>query len=200
MKNVLKQIGKYLLCVFCSILVINFIVSMASFFSKLDSYFTPSRISKDPTNEGLLSAVEDLEKDINTNIEEIKDVYGENYPTLAIFYYKSIAHYSSVTVIQNFLFSLIAGFGLGNIVYLIFVAKKKTYALTLLLILAFFVTATFLALSDVFTEIANNEQVKFGLPEILWNMEITAIPFVITTLILLACRKIYTVYVEVQNS
>lgn len=196
----MNKVVKYLLCILFSILSINFIVSASSCFSSISQYLIPAEIIKNPTNEEVVSSGKDLESIIEDSTAELKEAHGEDYPALGVMYYRTVAHYSSVSNVQNFIFSLICGFALGNIIFFIFVVKFKSYKLIVCLILVLFVTAFFFALSDVLTYVANAEKVKFGLSEIFWNMEITAIHYTIACLVLAGIHKVYTVYVEIQNS
>lgn len=196
----MNKVIKYLLCIFFSILAINFIVSAVSCFSSISNYLMRSQIVKNPNNESMISLGKELETTIEHTIEDLKSAQGEDYPALGIMYYSSVAHYSSVSNVQNFIFSLICGFALGNIIFFIFIAKFKSYKLIIFLLLSLFTTAFLLALSDILTFIANEEEIKFGLSQIFWNMEVTAIPYIITSLILYGINKICTVYIEIQNS
>lgn len=197
----MNKFKKYLLCLLFSILAINFIVSASSFFTSLSQYLIPSQIKKDPNNDSLVSIGKDLEGTLENTIYELTETHGEDYPALGIMYYQTISHYSSVTLVQNFIFSLICGFALGNIIFFIFIAKlKSSYRLFTILVLVLFVTAFFLSLSDIITYIANSEEIVFGLSEIFWNMEVWAIPYTIICLVLCTIHKIYTVYKEIQNS
>ena len=191
---------KYLLCILFSILAVNFLVSFFSFFNYTDSYLTPARITKNPTSEDLVSLAKNLETQLDSLTTDLKEQNGEDYPALGIMYYRSIAHYSSVTVIQNFIFSLIAGFALGNIIFFIFISGLKFYKLTIAIIVSLFISSVFLALSDVYTAIANSEEIKFGLSEIFWNMEITGIAYFIVCFICLVIKKITTYYYEIKYS
>lgn len=197
----MNKFKKYLLCLLFSILAINFIVSANSFFTSLSQYLIPSQIKKDPNNDSLVSIGKNLEETLENTIYELTETHGEDYPALGIMYYQTISHYSSVTLVQNFIFSLIGGFTLGNIIFFIFFAKLKSpYILFLSLVLVLFVTAFFLSLSDILTYIANSEEIAFSLSEIFWNMEVWVIPYTIICLVLCAVQKIYTVYKEIQNS
>lgn len=197
----MNKLKKYILCLLFSILAINFIVSASSFFSSLSKYLIPSQISKEPTNESLITLGSEIEKTLENTVYELNETHGENYPALGIMYYQTISHYSSVTLVQNFIFSLICGFALGNVIFFIFIAKLKSpYLLFISLVLVLFVTSFFLSLSDILTYIANSEEIAFSLSEIFWNMEVWVIPYTIVCLILCAVQKIYTVYKEIQNS
>lgn len=197
----MNKFKKYLLCLLFSILAINFIVSAISFFDSFSQYLIPSQIKKEPTNDSLISIGKDLEKTLENTIYELNETHGEDYPALGIMYYQTISHYSSVALVQNFIFSLICGFALGNIIFFIFIAKlKSSYKLFTILVLVLFVTAFFLSLSDIITYVANSEEIVFGLSEIFWNMEVWAIPYTIICLVFCAIHKIYTVYKEIQNS
>lgn len=191
---------KYFLCIFFSILAINFIVSIIAFCSNISDYLIPSKIEKDPKNDSLVSIGKKFESTLDDTIYELKETHGEDYPALGIVYYRTVSHYSSITVVQNFLFSIVAGFALGNIIFFIFVAKFKSYKLVIFLILALLATAILLSLSDILTYVANNEEIQFGFPEIFWNMETSAIPYIIACLVLCGIHKVYSVYVEIQNS
>lgn len=195
-----EKIFKYLKTICICILIVGFITSLISFLASINDYLTPARISKNPTDESLVSYAKDLEKNLNDLTDDLKDTYGENYPALGIAYYRTILHYSSEKIVQNFLFELIAGFGLGNIIYFIFIAKYKKYKLFIALVLALFITAIFLGLSDILTDFANSEKSDFGLSNIFWNMEVTSIPYIIVSLILIAFNKIYSTYIEIRNS
>lgn len=195
-----EKILKYLKTICLWILIVCFITSFATFITNLDSYLRPTKIAKNPTEDSLVLYSKDIEEDLNKLTGDLKDVYGENYPALGIVYYKAILHYSSETVVQNFLFSLIGGFALGNIIYFVFIAKYKKYKLFICLVLALFVTAIFFSLSDIFTNYANNEKLEFTVNNIFWNMEVTSIPYIIISIILIVVQKIYSTYVEIRNS
>lgn len=196
----MNKLIKYFLCVFFSILVVNFFISAGTCFSNMNEYLIPSKIVKEPTNENFISIGKELETTIENSNLELKDAHGEDYPALGIMYYRTVAHYSSVASVQNFIFSLICGFALGNIIFLIYIVKFNSYKLVICLILILFATGFFMALSDILTYVANVEEIKFGLSQILWNMETIAIHYIIVCLVLCAIHKIYTVYVEIQNS
>ena len=191
---------KYLLCILFSMLAINFLVNVISFFNNTESYLTPARITSNPTAEDLVELANDLENQLESLTNDLKEKNGEDYPALGVMYYRTIAHYSSVTIIQNFIFSLIAGFALGNIIFFIFISELKSYKLALVLILVLFISSTFLALSDIYTAIANSEEIKFGLPEIFWNMETSGIAYLIVCIIALGIRKITKTYYEIKYS
>lgn len=115
-------------------------------------------------------------------------------------YYKAISHYSSVTVVQNFIFSLIAGFALGSMIFFIFISELKTYKLAFVILLILVITSLLLTISDVYTSIANSEEIKFGLPQFFWNMEVSSIAFIIILFILTTINKIYKTYYEIRYS
>ena len=195
-----EKIWKYVKTIFLWILIVCFSTSFVGFATNIDSYLKPTWISKNPTDSTLVSQAKTIEEELNKVTEDLQDVYGENYPALGIVYYKAILHYSSVSLVQNFLFSLIAGFGIGNIVYFVFVAKYKKYQLFIALLLALLVTAFFLGLSDILTYFANNEKFELTISEVLWNMEVTAIPYTIASLVLIVIQKISSTYIEIRNS
>lgn len=196
----MKKITKYLLCVFFSILAINFLVNGFYAIKSNSSYLFSSRVAKNPKAEEVISLGKNIEEELEKSITNVKDTNGEDYPALGILYYETIQHHSSVRVIQNFLFSLIAGFSLGNIIFLIYVSGLSKYKLVLSLILVLFATSIFLALSDIYTAIANNEEIKFGLSEIFWNMETSTILYVITCIVVAVSHKIYKTYNEIRYS
>ena len=112
---------KYLLCVLFSILAINFLVSLTSFLKNTDSYLESANINSNPKAEDVITTGQTLEKQLDKNINELKNKNGEDYPALGIMYYKAVSHYSSVTVVQNFIFTLISGFALGSMIFFIFI-------------------------------------------------------------------------------
>lgn len=195
-----KNIFKYLKTVFLWILIVGFITSTVSFLANINDYLTPARITKNPTDDSLIKYAKELEKNVTDLTDDLKDTYGDSYPALGISYYRTILHYSSEKVVQNFIFELIAGFGLGNIIYFIFIAKYKKYKLFIALTIALFVCAIFLGLSDILTNIANAEKIDFSLSNIFWNMEVTAIPYIIISLVLIGIQKVYSTYIEIRYS
>lgn len=195
-----EKIFKYLKTICLWILIVSFITSCVSFANNISSYIKPVQIDKSPIDASLVSQAEDIEYELNKLTKELKELYGENYPALGIVYYKAILHYSSESLVQNFLFSLIAGFGLGNIVYFVFIAKYKKYKLFLALIIALFITALFFTLTDILTNFVNNEDFKITISEILFTMEVTAIPYTIVSLILIVVQKVSATYIEIRNS
>lgn len=191
---------KYLLCIFFSILAINFIVSIVGFFKYNSTYLMQAQINANPTSEALTSIGQELEDKLETQITDLKTKNGEEYPALGILYYKAISHYSSVSLIQNLIFSLIAGFALGNIIFFIFISNFKTFKLAIALFLALIVVCILLMLSDVYTAIANSEEIKFGLSEFLWNMELSGIVYFITCIVLIGINRVYQTYNEIKYS
>lgn len=191
---------KYLLCIIFSILAISFLTNAISFVKSTDSYLTPARITANPTSEDLIEVATELETQLDTLSTDLKEQNGEDYPALGVMYYRTIAHYSSVTIIQNFIFSLIAGFTLGNIIFFIFISGLKSYKLAIALFLVLLVLSLLLTLSDVYTAIANSEEVKFGLPEFFWNLEVGGIVYIIVIAIIYAIKKISTTYYEIKYS
>lgn len=191
---------KYLLCILFSILAVNFLVNFFSFCNYTDSYLTPARITSNPNSEDLISLANDVETQLDSLTSDLKEQNGEDYPALGIMYYRAIAHYSSVTIIQNFIFSLIAGFSLGNIIFFIFISGLKSYKLTIAIIISLFVSSVFLALSDIYTAIANSQEIKFGLSEIFWNMETTGIAYFIVCFVCLIIHKLVSTYYEIKYS
>ena len=115
-------------------------------------------------------------------------------------YYKAVSHYSSVTVVQNFIFTLISGFALGSMIFFIFISGLKTYKLFFAILLVLVITSFLLTLSDVYTSIANSEEINFGLPQFFWNMEVSAITFLIVIVILVAINGFYKTYYEIRYS
>lgn len=196
----MNKFVKYLLCIFFSILAINFLINLIGFFKYNSSYLLSSRIKNNLQSESLISTGKDLEEKLNTQIDALKEQTSEDYPTLGIIYYQTVSHYSSVGIIQNFLFSLIAGFALGNIVFFIFISDLHSYKLTIALILALFVTSLLLTLSDVYTAYANNETAQLGLSQIFWNMEVSGITYIIVCILTLIAKKIYKTYYEIRYS
>lgn len=196
----MNKFVKYLLYILFSILAINFLVNLISFFYNTEAYLTPAKITANPTSENLISSATELENQLDSLITDLKEQNGEDYPALGIMYYRTIAHYSSVTIVQNFIFSLIAGFALGNIIFFIFISDLKSYKLVLMLILVLFISSTFLALSDIYTAIANSEEFNFGLSEIFWNMETSGIAYIIVCIISLVIKKITKTYYEIKYS
>lgn len=191
---------KYLLCITLTIIVVNFLTSLTSFLRNTDTYLTSARITAKPNDEETIDMGQKVEKQLDSTINDLKEDYGENYPALGIMYYKAISHYSSVTVVQNFIFSLIAGFSLGHLIYFIFITKLSNVKAGIMIILGLVITATLLALSDIYTSIANSEVVKFGISEILWNMEVSAITYFIVYVLLKGFNKIYQTYHEIRYS
>lgn len=196
----MNKFVKYLLCIFFSILAINFLINLIGFFKYNSSYLLSSRIKNNLQSESLISTGKDLEEKLNTQIDALKEQTSEDYPALGIIYYQTVSHYSSVAIIQNFLFSLISGFALGNIIFFIFISDLHSYKLTIALILALFATALFLTLSDVYTAYANNETAQFGLSQIFWNMEVSGITYIIVCILTLIAKKIYKTYYEIRYS
>ena len=191
---------KYLLCVLFSILAINFLVSLTSFLKNTDSYLESTNINSNPKAEDVITTGQTLEKQLDKNINELKNKNGEDYPALGIMYYKAVSHYSSVTVVQNFIFTLISGFALGSMIFFIFISGLKTYKLFFAILLVLVITSFLLTLSDVYTSIANSEEINFGLPQFFWNMEVSAITFLIVIVILVAINGFYKTYYEIRYS
>ena len=191
---------KYLLCVLFSILAINFLVSLTSFLKNTDSYLESANINSNPKAEDVINTGQTLEKQLDKNINELKNKNGEDYPALGIMYYKAVSHYSSVTVVQNFIFTLISGFALGSMIFFIFISGLKTYKLFFAILLVLVITSFLLTLSDVYTSIANSEEINFGLPQFFWNMEVSAITFLIVIVILVAINGFYKTYYEIRYS
>ena len=191
---------KYLLCVLFSILAINFLVSLTSFLKNTDSYLESANINSNPKAEDVITTGQTLEKQLDKNINELKNKNGEDYPALGIMYYKAVSHYSSVTVVQNFIFTLISGFALGSMIFFIFISGLKTYKLFFAILLVLVITSFLLTLSDVYTSIANSEEINFGLPQFFWNMEVSAITFLIVIVILVAINGFYKNYYEIRYS
>ncbi len=191
---------KYLLCVLFSILAINFLVSLTSFLKNTDSYLESANINSNPKAEDVITTGQTLEKQLDKNINELKNKNGEDYPALGIMYYKAVSHYSSVTVVQNFIFTLISGFALGSMIFFIFISGLKTYKLFFAILLVLVITSFLLTLSDVYTSIANSEEINFGLPQFFWNMEVSAITFLIVIVILVAINGFYKTYYEIRYS
>lgn len=196
----MNKILKYFLCVLLTILAINFLTGFRSFCVNTDTYLESASINANPKAEDVIETGKTLEKQLTNTINDLKDKNGEDYPALGIMYYKAISHYSSVTVIQNFIFSLISGFALGSMIFFIFLSGLKSYKLVLVILLILIITSLFLTLSDVYTSIANSEDAKFGLPQFFWNMEVSAIAFLIITFTLTAINKIYKTYYEIRYS
>lgn len=195
-----QKILKYLKTIALWILIVSFITSFVSFSNNLNSYLKPVRISTTPLDKNLISEAKKIESNLDELTNELKDSFGDDYPALGIVYYKSILHYSSNTVVQNFLFSIIAGFGLGNIIFFIFVGKYKKYKLFFALLIALLCTSILFGLSDLFTNFANNEKLEFSISTVLWNMEITVIPYSLVSVILIIINKIYSTYKEIRFS
>ena len=195
-----EKIIKYLKTIFLWILIVGFIISVVSFINNINSFIKPAKIEKNPTNESFISQAKKIETELNDLTENLKDTYGENYPALGIIYYKTILHYSSTDLVRNFLFELIAGFALGNIIYFVFIEKFTKYKLFIVLTIGLFVTSIFLGLSDILINCANNELFEFNFDQIILNMVITSIPYTIISLMLIAVQKIYSTFIEIRYS
>ena len=195
-----EKIFKYLKTICLCILITSFIISFVGFISKLESYLKPAKINNNPTDSNIVSEGKKVESELEKLVDDLKDKYGENYPALGIVYHQTILHYSSVSTIQNFLLSLIVGFGIGNIIYFIFIAKYKKYKLFLALLIALLITSLLFSLSDILTNISNNKKIDFSLQNILWNMEVICIPYLIISIILIVANKIYSTYIEIRYS
>ena len=195
-----EKILKYFKTICLWILIISFIVSSISFVKNVSNYLTPSKIDKNPTNENLIHYTKSLEDNLDNLTKDLKDIYGENYPALGIIYYKTVLHYSSETLVQNFIFEIICGFGVGNVIYFIFIAKYKKYKLFIVLVIVLFITSIFLSLSDILTNVVNGERIDFSLSNLFWNMETTSIPYTITAIILITIQKIYSTYIAIRDS
>ena len=195
-----EKIIKYVKTLFFCILIFNFAINFFSFFTELDSYLLPGKIEKNPTDSKVLGQAQSIETNLNDLTKDLKSDYGEEYPALGVAYLRIISLASSKTIIQNFLFGLIAGFGFGNIIYFIFIAKYKKSDLFFALLISLFISSFFLGLSDILTYMSNGEKFKFTLKNVLYNMELTAIPFIIISVILIIFNKIYTTYMEIRYS
>ena len=195
-----EKILKYFKTICLWILIISFIVSSISFVKNVSNYLTPSKIDKNPTDENLIHYTKSLEDNLDNLTKDLKDIYGENYPALGIIYYKTVLHYSSETLVQNFIFEIICGFGVGNVIYFIFIAKYKKYKLFIVLVIVLFITSIFLSLSDILTNVVNGEKIDFSLSNLFWNMETTSIPYTITAIILITIQKIYSTYIAIRDS
>lgn len=194
------KVIKYLKTICLWILIVSFITGLISFFLNLQDYLTPRQIIKNPVDESLVSYAKDVEKDVTDLTRDMTATYGEEYPAIGIIFYRTIVHYSSMHVIQNFLFGIIGGFGLGNIIYIVFIQKYKKWDLLIFFVISLFVTAVLFGLSDIFTSYANNEKVDFVFANILWNMEVVAIPYFITTFVLLLIQKLVSTFNEIRYS
>lgn len=195
----MSNFKKYFLCLLISILAVSFIVNIYSFCTNIGSYVDSGRITKDPENSSLESIASDLEESLNTNVQDLQETYGESYPALGIMYYKTVLYYSSVTIVQNFLFSLIAGFALGNMIFFIFIAKCSKYKVVIALILTLVLSGVFFALSDILTYFVNNEDYTFGFMEIFWNTEAISIPYIIACVILYVVHVVSKTFIEIRN-
>ena len=195
-----EKIFKYIKTVALWILIVSFFTSFVNFSTNLNSYLRPVKISTTPLDNNLISEAKKIESNLNELTDGLKDSFGDDYPALGIVYYKAILHYSSNTVVQNFLFSIIAGFGLGNIVFFIFVDKYKKYKLFFALLIALLCTSILFGLSDLLTNFANNEKLEFSISTVLWNMEVTVIPYCIVAIVLIVINKIYSTYKEIRFS
>lgn len=195
-----EKIFKYFKTIFISILIINFVVSFIACISNISKYLIPATITKYPTETTLLETGKAIEENLTELTDDLKSTYGEEYPALGIAYYRSINHYSTVSLIQNFIFSLIAGFGLGNIIFIIWMTKLPVNKKLAFLIIALFVVGFFVSLSDVLTFIANSEKIKFSMSEIFWNMEVAGIPYIIVSIFTYVAHYVYTVYNDIRNS
>lgn len=195
-----EKIFKYLKTICLWILIVSFITSAISFSLSISDYVKIGLIKKNPTDTDLINYANSIETSIDKVTTELKDTYGENYPALGISYYETTLHYSSERLVQNFIFELIAGFALGNIMYFIFVAKYKKLKLFFALIIALLITAVLFCLSDILTNFVNGEGIDFTLKNILWTMELTAVPYMVLSILLLTLYQVYSYYIEIKNS
>lgn len=195
-----EKIFNYIKTISLWILIISFITSTAGFFTNISDYLLQANINKYPTNKDLKDYAINLEENINDLTSDLKDNLGEDYPALGVVYYKTILHYSSERFVQSFLFELIAGFALGNIIYFIFIAKCKKYKLFIALIIILFISALFFELTDILTNYVNGENFKLSFKNILFTMEVIGIPYSIISILLVAINNIYKTYIEIRYS
>lgn len=192
--------SKYFLCILFSILSLTFIINLISAIKYNSSYLATSKVNNNLNSEEIINMGNELEATLNTQITALKEQTSEEYPALGVIYYQTIAHYSSIAVIQNFIFSIIIGFTLGNMIYLFFISEFKSYKLILLLILVLFITGILISLSDIYIAYANNTTNNINLSSIFWNMEILVIQYIVVCLLMLFLKKVYTTYKEIRYS
>ena len=78
--------------------------------------------------------------------------------------------------------------------------KYKKYKLFFALLIALLCTSILFGLSDLLTNFANNEKLEFSISTVLWNMEVTVIPYCIVAIVLIVINKIYSTYKEIRFS
>ena len=195
-----EKIIKYLKTVFLWIFIVNFIISFLNFTNNIDSYLKPAEITNNLENKSIISEANSIESELNNLTYDLKEKYGENYPALAVTYYQTMFHYSSYTLVEDFLLSLIIGFEIGNIIYFIFIAKYEKYKLFFAILISIVITSIFFELYNNFISIANNTPTKFAIKNMILNIDKTLIPYSILSIMLVIVNKIYKTYIEIRYS
>ena len=196
----METIFKYLKTIVIWILIVNFVVSAYLFSTNISDYLSQGKIEQSLLDSDLISNAESIQDSLDGLASNLKSTVGDDYPALGVVYYKTILHYSTEKVVQMFLFSLILGFGLGNIIYFIFVVKFVKVKLLFALTIAACITGLFFGLTDILTYAANGEEFNLTIGEIVLDMEVTAIPYAIVSVILAILNKVYLAYVEIRDS
>ncbi len=195
-----EKIIKYLKTVFLWIFIVNFIISFLNFTNNIDSYLKPAEITNNLENKSIISEANSIESELNNLTYDLKEKYGENYPALGVTYYQTMFHYSSYTLVEDFLLSLIIGFEIGNIIYFIFIAKYEKYKLFFAILISIVITSIFFELYNNFISIANNTPTKFAIKNMILNIDKTLIPYSILSIMLVIVNKIYKTYIEIRYS
>lgn len=76
----MNKVLKYFLCLLFTMLAINFLTSLHSFFINTDTYLESARINANPKAEDVIETGKTLEKQLTSTVNDLKDKNGEDYP------------------------------------------------------------------------------------------------------------------------
>ena len=131
LKEYLKEISikKLFITILCSIIITTSLSFTIVFIESLSGILVNEALStwNDKMPDEVIEYGKKVEETINKKVQEEKDMYGSDYPSEGILFYRAMSNSRENAIVETYKQSILVGIILGTFVYIVWVqrAKKK---------------------------------------------------------------------------
>ena len=129
LKEYLKEISikKLFITILCSIIITTSLSFTIVFIESLSGTLVNEAFStwNDRMPDEVIKYGKNVEETINKKIQEEKDMYGSDYPSEGILFYRAMSNSRENAIVETYKQSILVGIILGTFVYIVWVQKAK---------------------------------------------------------------------------
>ena len=129
LKEYLKEISikKLFITILCSIIITTSLSFTIVFIESLSGILVNEALStwNDKMPDEVIEYGKKVEETINKKVQEEKDMYGSDYPSEGILFYRAMSNSRENAIVETYKQSILVGIILGTFVYIVWVQKAK---------------------------------------------------------------------------